>query len=404
MRNTTLLRPLLALFFACTLNSSAQAMETASDNASFTIKNMAALDANGDQQMLFEDGDSIRFSAKIETISDKPMLLFGRTSATGVDGFKGKTFLVKFIRTSDNYTINTITKAKVPAGAEGIATVKLELFTLKGAKADTTISISINKAGTATEILQDNVTQEIATQNYYTSVGYIWKYTTPASYLTYADLPVPAKKFLIDVRDASEFVQGHIQDAFNLSRADLMDNSRPEILFNLVPDINTPIITYCNGYGQDKQFADQAATLGYQNVRYYTNGINEWKTANYLVMETERVKEIVDANDNSSYIVDVWTTDTADNAKGIIPGAKAVDISEFWDSTSSTLVDNGTALTTVCPDNTKPIIFYCGGWACGKSKAACSAAKKLGYTKQYRYQGGVNEWKDVYGYTTVPTP
>ena len=402
MRNATLLRSLLALLFACTLNSSAQALET--DNSSFTIKSIAALDANGAQQMLFEDGDSIRFSAKIETTSDKPMLLFGRTSATGVDGFKGKTFLVKFIRTSDNYTINTITKAKVPAGAEGIATVKLELFTLKGAKADKSISISLNNPGTATEILMDNVTKEIATQNYYTSVGYLWNYTTPPSYLTYAELPVPPTKFLIDVRDASEFVQGHIQDAFNLSRVDFMDNSRPGILYNLVPDINTPIITYCNGYGQDKQFADHAATLGYQNVRYYTSGLAEWKLTHYLVVETERVKTIVDANDNSTYIVDVWTTDATDNAKGIIPGAKAVDISEFWNSTSSALVDNGTSLTSLCPDTNKPIIFYCGGWACGKSKAACSAAGKLGYTKIYRYQGGINEWKDVYHYTTNPTP
>ena len=402
MRNATLLRSLLALLFACTLNSSAQALET--DNSSFTIKSIAALDANGAQQMLFEDGDSIRFSAKIETTSDKPMLLFGRTSATGVDGFKGKTFLIKFIPASDNYTIKTFTKAKVPAGAEGIATVKLELFTLKGAKADKSISISLNNPGTATEILMDNVTKEIATQNYYTSVGYLWNYTTPPSYLTYAELPVPPTKFLIDVRDASEFVQGHIQDAFNLSRVDFMDNSRPGILYNLVPDINTPIITYCNGYGQDKQFADHAATLGYQNVRYYTSGLAEWKLTHYLVVETERVKTIVDANDNSTYIVDVWTTDATDNAKGIIPGAKAVDISEFWNSTSSALVDNGTSLTSLCPDTNKPIIFYCGGWACGKSKAACSAAGKLGYTKIYRYQGGINEWKDVYHYTTNPTP
>ncbi len=93
MRNTTLLRPLLALLFALTLISTAQAQETENP---ITIKSMTALNAAGSPQLLFEDGDSIRFSAQIETASDKPMLLFGRTTATGVEGFKGKTFLVVY--------------------------------------------------------------------------------------------------------------------------------------------------------------------------------------------------------------------------------------------------------------------------------------------------------------------
>ena len=306
-------------------------------------------------QLLFEDGDSIRFSAQIETASDKPMLLFGRTTATGVDGFKGKTFLVKFIPTSDNYTITTNTKAKVPAGAEGIATVKLELFTLKGAKADTSISISLNKPGTATEILMDNVTTEIASGNYYTPDAYMWDYTSPASYLTYADLPHAPNGFIIEVMSAADFYQGHIQDAFHLSRADLIDNNKPEILFNLVPDLNTPIITYCDGFGQDKQFADEAAALGYQNVRYYAGGRTEWKQTNYLVMETEKVKEIVDADDNSTYIVDVWIgKNPDDDARGMVPGALPVDLDSFW--ANNALVDNGTALTT--PARTKTSLSF----------------------------------------------
>jgi|GEM_PF-4088689 len=392
---------LCALLSSFIITCSVQAQET---EATITITSLTALNSNGAAHFLYKNGDTIGFSAQIVTTATKPMLLLGRTTATGVDGFTGKTFLIKYIPSANTYTITSFTKAHVTSSAEGIATVKLELFTLKGDKADKSISIAINKPGTATEISMADLATEIATQNYYTTVGYLWNYTSPATYLTNADLPVPPAKFLIDVRDASEFMQAHIQDAFNLSRVDFMDNKRPDILYAMVPDINTPIITYCNGFGQDKQFADQAAALGYQDVRYYTNGVTEWKQTHYMVVETERVKAIVDANDNSAYIVDAWTTDTADNAKGIIPGAQALDISKFWDSTNSVLVDGGTALTTICPDKTKPIIFYCGSWACGKSKAACSAAGKLGYTKIYRYQGGINEWVDVYHYATNPTP
>ena len=401
MRNATLLRSLLALLFACSLNSSAQALTT--DNASIIIKSMTALNADGEQQMLFEDGDAIRFSAQIETGSKNPMLLFGQTTATGVDGFKGKTFLIKYIPTSDNYTIKTLTKAKVPTGTEGIATVKLELFTLKGAKADKSISISLNKPGTATEILLDNVTTEIASGNYYTPDAYMWKYTSPATYMTYADLPHAPNAFLIEVMSAADFYQGHIQDAFHLSRADLIDNNKPAILYNLVPDLTTPIITYCDGFGQEKQFADEAAALGYQNVRYYAGGRTEWKQTNYLVMESEKLKEIVDANDNSTYIVDVWVgKNPDDDARGMVPGAHPVDLDSFW--LNNALVDNGTTLTAACPDKSKTVVFYCGDWACKRSQSACKAARLLGYSKIYRMQGGIVEWKDKNGYTTVPTP
>ncbi len=168
----------------------------------------------------------------------------------------------------------------------------------------------------------DNVTTEIASGNYYTPDAYMWDYTSPASYLTYADLPHAPNGYIIEVMSAADFYQGHIQDAFHLSRADLIDNNKPEILFNLVPDLNTPIITYCDGFGQDKQFADEAAALGYQNVRYYAGGRTEWKQTNYLVMETEKVKEIVDADDDSTYIVDVWIgKNPDDDARGMVPGA-----------------------------------------------------------------------------------
>jgi rhodanese-related sulfurtransferase len=402
MRSTPLLRTLTALLFAAALTGTAQAAETENP---IIIKSMAALNADGEPQLLFNDGDIMFFSAQIETASEKPMLLIGRTAAAGVDGFKGKTFFFKYIPASDNYTIYSMNKVKVPAGAEGVADVTLELFNLRRSASDNaSITISLNKTGTATETDNATLASEIATGNYYTPDAYLWKYTTnPATYLTYADLPHAPNAFIIDVRTSSDFVRGHIQDAFNLSRADLIDNNMPEILYELVPDLNTPIITYCDGYGQEKQFADKAAELGYQNVRYYAKGMTEWKQTKYQVVEAERVKEISDAWDNSSYIVDVWVGKNAeDDARGMVPHALPVDLDSFW--ANNALVDNGTKLTNACPDKTKPIIFYCGDWACKRSQGACTAALKLGYTKVYRYQGGIVEWKDKNGYTTVPTP
>ncbi len=84
------------------------------------------------------------------------------------------------------------------------------------------------------------------------------------------------------------------------------------------------------------------------------------------------------------------------------PAPLPVDLDSFY--TNNALVDNGTALATACPDKDKPVVFYCGDWACKRSQSACKAALQLGYTKVYRMQGGIIEWKDVHGYTTVPTP
>lgn len=49
---------------------------------------------------------------------------------------------------------------------------------------------------------------------------------------------------------------------------------------------------------------------------------------------------------------------------------------------------------------TDTVVVYCGFTGCGRSHQGAMALKKAGFTKVYRYGGGISEWVDL-GYPTV---
>jgi rhodanese-related sulfurtransferase len=70
-----------------------------------------------------------------------------------------------------------------------------------------------------------------------------------------------------------------------------------------------------------------------------------------------------------------------------IPEMDAWDTKETDGKTQEDFVD------LLGPDKDKPLVIYCGFVKCTRSHNGAAWAVKLGYTKVYRYSGGVFAWK-----------
>ena len=79
---------------------------------------------------------------------------------------------------------------------------------------------------------------------------------------------------LIDVREESEWKQGHAEGAKHLSRGVIEVEIEEQ-----VPDLNQPIICYCGGGSRSALVADNLQKMGYTNVRSLAGGMNAWKEA-----------------------------------------------------------------------------------------------------------------------------
>lgn len=51
-------------------------------------------------------------------------------------------------------------------------------------------------------------------------------------------------------------------------------------------------------------------------------------------------------------------------------------------------------LETLCPDRSRPIIFYCNGTRCLRSSDALRKASEWGYRNLFWFRGGWKEWTD----------
>jgi rhodanese-related sulfurtransferase len=79
---------------------------------------------------------------------------------------------------------------------------------------------------------------------------------------------------LLDVREASEFAQGHAPGAKHLSKGVIEVEIEEQ-----VPDPNQVIIAYCGGGSRSALVADNLQKMGYTNVRSLAGGMRAWKEA-----------------------------------------------------------------------------------------------------------------------------
>ncbi len=90
-----------------------------------------------------------------------------------------------------------------------------------------------------------------------------------------ARLDAGEKIFLLDVREATEYGNGHIAGAVNVPIRTLMAN------LDKLPPRDAPIVTYC-AVGTRGAYATMAlAMLGYTNVKNLGLGLNGWTAQSF---------------------------------------------------------------------------------------------------------------------------
>ena len=165
--------------------------------------------------------------------------------------------------------------------------------------------------------------------------------------------------------------------------------------------MDTKIVLYCWGHGNDKDFGEAALELGYTNVYRYEWGVKEWVDNNYLVIEYESFKKWHEGklpfDDGENYLIDDlpeqwYTGEDTDHPGGHIPGAINLPIDLWGDGDGP--VNDGKAFTDIVTNKDAKVVIYCGNSKCGKSLTGVKVAVELGYSNVFRYQGGWQEWQD----------
>lgn len=88
-----------------------------------------------------------------------------------------------------------------------------------------------------------------------------------------------SRKFvLMDVREESEWVRGHLPGAVHLSKGILERDIEKKI-----PDLKAEIILYCGGGYRSALAADNLQKMGYQNVISMDGGYTAWVEAGFPI-------------------------------------------------------------------------------------------------------------------------
>ncbi len=85
---------------------------------------------------------------------------------------------------------------------------------------------------------------------------------------------------LIDVREESDWREGHARGATHLSRGEIELEIEEQI-----PDLKQPIICYCGGGSRSALVAESLQKMGYENVRSMAGGLRAWKEAGLPMAE-----------------------------------------------------------------------------------------------------------------------
>ena len=77
---------------------------------------------------------------------------------------------------------------------------------------------------------------------------------------------------LLDVREESEFAQGHADGAELLAVDDITDETAERV----IPEKATPVVTYCRSGNRARLAAERLTEMGYENV-YTVGSIVGWQ-------------------------------------------------------------------------------------------------------------------------------
>ena len=103
--------------------------------------------------------------------------------------------------------------------------------------------------------------------------------------ITETDVPTVADRLargddfhLVDVREASEWAEGHLPGAVHLSRGTIERDIEQEI-----PDREAEIVLYCGGGYRSALTAESLQRMGYANVASMDGGWRGWTEAGHAV-------------------------------------------------------------------------------------------------------------------------
>lgn len=85
---------------------------------------------------------------------------------------------------------------------------------------------------------------------------------------------------VIDVREDSEITSGVIPTAIHLSKGIIERDVEKRI-----PDLDTPIVTYCSGGFRCALVADNLQKMGYRHVHSLRGGLSAWLEAGYSLVK-----------------------------------------------------------------------------------------------------------------------
>lgn len=102
------------------------------------------------------------------------------------------------------------------------------------------------------------------------------KEISPQTLLEFMDKKTPFT--LIDVREDSEWLSGHLPNALHISRGILERDIEKKL-----PDKKTSLILYCGGGYRSALAADSLIKMGYQNILSLSGGVRVWKELEFPI-------------------------------------------------------------------------------------------------------------------------
>lgn len=88
------------------------------------------------------------------------------------------------------------------------------------------------------------------------------------------------KFYLIDVREESEWAEGHLPNSIHLGKGVIERD-----IEGRVSDANAEVVLYCGGGYRSALAAEALMKMGYRNVISMDGGIRAWREAGYPVVK-----------------------------------------------------------------------------------------------------------------------
>ncbi len=86
------------------------------------------------------------------------------------------------------------------------------------------------------------------------------------------DALLAAGAVALDIRDKEEHDADHIAGSLHVSRGKLEMN-----IEDIIPDLDTAIICYCNAFNRGALSADTLRNMGYKNVKFIAGGLKAYR-------------------------------------------------------------------------------------------------------------------------------